>query len=263
MFYGAGSLHVISKDLSANSLRGENILHPLSIASFELAFDDKNIEAKALIDGKRQVVASAISESSAKLTLVYEYSDWQTLGLALADELPVASSNITWNSLKSKIAVKTNGTPSVAEVVDAGFTGLEVVGEDIYVYVASQGPWGDRKYLKASEVTVDEGKLILPAIFAGAIIQYTVQEVYSSIETLGLAPNYDNIGTLAFQGVIAGTETGKRGLGIIVPQITRVKTPNLKINGDLAEMTVEYRAEVPEGKRSAFELYNLSTGTLV
>ena len=69
MFYGAGSLYVVSKDLGADSLRGENILHPLSIASFELAFEDNNIEAKALIDGKRQVVAAAISESIATLTL--------------------------------------------------------------------------------------------------------------------------------------------------------------------------------------------------
>lgn len=261
MFYGAGSLYMVSKDLGADSLRGENILHPLSIASFELSFEDNNIEAKALIDGKRQVVASAISESIATLKLTYEYMDWQTLGIAFADELASSSTNIVWNSLRSNNALL-NGLGDAAEVADADIAGTEVIGEDILVYVASKGPWGDRKYLKAADVTAVAGKLELDPMYEGAIIQYSVSENYSAIETIGLEKNYDSIGALHFQGVVAGTEFGNKGMGIVIPKITRISTPAITVNGDMAELEVEYRAEVPVGKRRVYEFYNLSTGTV-
>lgn len=261
MLYGAGSLYVVSKDLGPSSLRGENILHPLSIASFELAFEDNNIEAKALIDGKRQVVASAIAESIATLTLTYEYMDWQTLGLAFADELASTTTDLDWTSLRSVRAVADATPATKAVVTDAAIAGTETVGDDILVYVSTQGTWGDRKYLEASEVTVAAGKLELNVKYVGAIIQYTIKETYSSIETIGLETNYDTIGTLAFQGTVAGTEFDK-GMGIIIPKLTRISTPSFTVNGDLAEMSVEYRAEVPTGKRRVYEFYNLSTATV-
>lgn len=262
MLYGAGSLYVVSKDLGPTSLRGENILHPLSIASFELAFEDNNIEAKALIDNKRQVVASAIAESIATLTLTYEYMDWQTLGLAFADELATESVDLDWTSLRSVRAVAdVPATPTKAVVADSAILGTEVVGTDIFVYISSQGSWGDRKYLEAADVTVAAGKLEIDKKYVGAVVQYTVKETYSSIETIGLETNYDTIGTLSFQGVVAGTEFDK-GMGIIIPKLTRISTPSLTVNGDLAEMSVEYRAEVPTGKRRPYEFYNLSTAVV-
>lgn len=259
MLYGAGSLYLVSKDLGADSLRGENILHPLSIASFELAFEDNNIEAKALIDGKRQIVASAIAESIATLTLTYEYMDWQTLGVAFADELASSSTNVPWTSLRSKRAVL-NGL--VAEITDTGITAGMTVGEDLLVYVGERGTWGDRKYLTSTEVTVTAGKFTIDDKYANAIIQYTINETYATIETIGLESNYDTVGTLAFQGVVAGTEFGKAGMGIIIPKLTRISTPSFTVNGDLAEMAVEYRAEVAPGKRRVYEFYNLSTATV-
>lgn len=274
MFYGAGSLYVCSKDLGSDTLRGENLLHPLSIASFELSFEDNNIEAKALIDGRRQVVASAITESIATLTLTYEYNDWQTLGLAFADEVASVSTNIPWTSLRSKkaeLGVKVTpgpefGDPEVEEpkavIEDTGITGDEEKGEDVMVYISSQGTWGDRKYLKAEEFELVAGKIFLDPKYEGAIVQYTVPETYSTIETIGLESQYDQIGRLHFQGVIAGTEAGRGGVGIIIPQLTRISTPSITVNGDLSEMTVEYRAEVPDGKRVPYEFYNFNTATV-
>lgn len=257
MLYGAGSLFLQSKELDASSLRGENLFHPLSIASFELSFEDKNIEAKALIDGKRQIVAAAIVESVATLTLTFEYMDWQTIGLAY-DEISGTTSSITLPQFRSKRAVADSDS---ANIVDADITASMQVGEDILVFVASKGAWGDRKYLKASDVTVVAGKLELPVIYDGAVIQYSIPKTYTSIETIGVEANYDKYGKLMFQGVVSGTEFGKKGMGIIVPELSRISTPTLKVNGELAEMTVEFRASVPIGQRSPFQFYNLDTAS--
>lgn len=257
MIYGAGSLFLLSKDLDVNSLRGENLVMPLSIASFELAFEDNNIEAKALIDGKRQIVAANISESIATLTLTFEYMDWQTLGFAF-DELSSTSTNVTLPELRSKVAV---AATTEAEVTDASITSTMVVGEDLLVYVANKGSWGDRIYLTAADVTPLTGKFEIPLIYAGAVIQYSLPKTYTSIETIGLASSYDRFGKLAFQGVVSGTEFGKKGMGIIVPELSRISTPALTVNGDLAEMTVEFRASVPTGGRTPYQFYKLDTAT--
>lgn len=258
MLYGAGSLFVQSKELNIDSLRGENLIHPLSIASFSLAFEDNNIEAKALIDGKRQIVAAAISESIATLTLTFEFMDWNSLGFVF-DEVAGVSNGVTLPQLKSKIATLGTG---VAEVTDAEIQAGHVVGEDILVYVASRGSWGERKYLKAAEVTVSAGKIAIDDIYAGAVIQYSVPKTYATIETIGVESEYDQYGKLVFQGTVAGTEFGKAGMGIIVPELSRISTPELTINSDLAELTVEFRASVPVGKRRPFELYRFDTATV-
>lgn len=258
MLYGAGALFVQSQELDANTLRGENLIHPLSIASFSLAFETNNIEAKALIDGKRQIVAAAISEDIATLTLTFEYADWNTLSLAY-DELSGTSTSITMPQLRSKTAVD-DGVDS-ADVTDADIVGTEVVGEDILVYVASKGAWGGRKYLTAAEVNVAAGKLELAQTYDGAIIQYSLPITYSSIETIGVESTYDKFGKLRFQGVVAGTEFGNKGMGIIVPELYLISTPELTINGDLSTLELSYRAAVPPGKRRAFELYRLDGAT--
>lgn len=257
MLYGAGQLFLQSKDLDDTSLRGENLVHPLYISAFELTFEDNNIEAKALIDGKRQIKAAAINESIATLTLTFEYQDWNTLGMAF-DELPQTSSNVNIPMIKSAIATSASpGDP--ADITDAEIVGTEVVGEDIFVYVASKGDWGDRKYLEAADVTVAAGQFSLPTAYDGAVIEYTLNKSFTSIDTIGIGANYDSYGKLVFNGVVSGTEFGK-GMGIIIPELNRISTPQLTVNGDLAEMTVEFRCGVPAGKRRPFELYNLDTG---
>lgn len=258
MLYGAGSLYLQSKELDSNTLRGENLIHPLSIASFSLTFETSNIEAKALIDGKRQIVAAAIAEDIATLTLEFEYADWQTLQIAY-DELKTDSSNITLPLLRSKTATEGTG---IAEVVDADITGTETVGADLQVYVASKGSWGDRKYLTAADVTLSSGKIELDQAYVGAVIQYSVPKTYTSIETIGVSEegSYDNLGKLYFQGIVSGTEFSQ-GMGIIIPEIYRISTPELTVNGELSTLTLEFRCGVAAGKRSPFELYNLDQAT--
>jgi hypothetical protein len=258
MLYGAGSLFVQSKELNVDSLRGENLIHPLSIASFSLAFETNNIEAKALIDGKRQIVAAAISEDIATLTLTFEYLDWQNLQF-LYDEVASVSTGVTLPQLKSKTATLGTG---VAEVADADILAGHVVGEDILVYVASRGSWGDRKYLAAADVTVSAGKIAIDDIYAGAVIQYSVPKTYASIETIGVESEYDQFGKLMFQGVVSGTEFGRAGMGIIIPELSRISTPEITINGDLSELTLEMRASVPVGQRRPYMLYKLDSATV-
>lgn len=259
MLYGAGQLMLLSKELNDTTIRGENLVHPLSIASFSLAFEDNNIEAKALIDGRRQIVGAAISESIATLTLTFEYADWNTLAMAY-DEIGQASTAVKLPQLRAKTAVLATGGLT-SEVLDADIAGTEEIGTDILAYVASRGTWGDRRYLTAAEVTVAAGKLELGSEFAGAVIQYSIEKEYSSIETIGLEADYDSFGKLYFTGVVAGTEFGRSGMGIVVPELNRISTPEITVNGDLSEMTVEFRASVPPGQRRAFQLYKLDGAT--
>lgn len=256
MLYGAGSLYLISKDIDTNSLRGENLIHPLSVASFELTFDTQNTEAKALIAGKKQIVAAAITEDIGTLKLTFEYVDWQTVQLAY-DELASTTTSLQFPKLKSAVVALDGAASSIS---DAAFTSTQVVGEDVFFYVASKGTWGDRRYLTEAEVTMASGKATLAADdeFVGAVVQYTIPKTYTNIETIGVASAADGYGKLAFSGVVSGTEFGQLGMGIVVHELYRISTPQFAITGDMAEMTIEFRTGVPAGKRKAFELYKLN-----
>ena len=97
---------------------------------------------------------------------------------------------------------------------------------------------------------------------AGATVEYVVDKTYTSIEAIGVADDVDFLTNLAFTGLIASTPDGVEGYQIVVPQLERITTPTITLSGDVAEISIEYRAIVPPGKRKPFELYRLSTATV-
>lgn len=275
MLYGAGSIMLLSKELSLDAAIGGNIMFPGLVASFGLTFQDQNAEAKALVAGKRQIVAAAITESIATLQLNFEYQDWQTLQFAF-DELAGTTSSVDLPALYTGTAdssglvnFPTNSIPTNA-----------VLGKDLFFYVASRGPWGDRGFVALDTANgadepynTNEGSFInvaesitkgatsavkLPAIYAGAVVQMTANKTHSSIETIGVEAEYSSWGKLIFSGVLNGTEFDGRGAQIIVPEISRIATPQITVNGSLTEMQIQFRASVPAGKRRPFEIYNIS-----
>lgn len=252
MLFGAGSLAVISKDLDPNSLRGQELVFPTCIASFELSVDTNLAEARCLIEGKRQITAARITEEVATLTLTFERAGWTELGFAY-DELPQTSSGITLPQVKTAIVDSSN------QIVDAEIT----VADDVTVLAYEASPTA-RFLLRvdnpavptAGEYRVDIGLLQLPVGSEGQVVSYVVNKTYTSIETIGEESTFDSFQRLIFTGLVYTTEDSVP-LQIVVPELSRVSTPSFSINGDLTELVIEFRASVPAGERRPFKLYRL------
>lgn len=254
MLYGAGSLFVRTSDLSPTSLRGENLVHPLCIAGFELTFDDSLAEAKCLVDGRKQISAAAITETIASMKLTFEFVDWTILQLAF-DELAQSTSTIVLPVLKTATVNSSN------EVVDTELTSAT----GVYVYRKTPQPGKYYEIITTGTPTADQAKvdtaatkLVFASSEAGAVVQYTVNKTYTTIESIGKESTYDKFGKLSFSGIISGTEFST-GMQIVVPQLSRVSTPALTITGELARLEIDFRASVAPGFRSVFQLYNLDT----
>lgn len=258
MLYGAGSLMFISKDLDSSSLRGQQLVYPGYLSSFELSADTQLIEARALIDGKRQIVAAAVGEEIFTMTITTEFTDWSALQFAY-DELAQESTGVVLPVLKvARVPLVTPFT-----IVDTDIT--TTTEASVRAYVASTGPWGERIFLKrvttapadATEfqITAATGTLTFHSSLAGATIQYIVNKTYPSLETIGFESTADTFGRLEFFGVGYSTEGKKL---VHIPELSRISTPTLSINGEgAAELTIEFRASVPSGRRRPFILYNL------
>mgnify|MGYP005756281563 CR=1 FL=1 len=174
MLYGAGNLAFETTGLTgANSLRGQDLLFPGLFSSFELTADTSFLEAKALVAGKRQTVASAVNEEIWTLSVTTQFIDWTAMQFGL-DELKSDTSSVILPLLKTAV-VPATGAP---EIVDAAIT---VAAEpNLKVYVANRGDWGDRLFLtktavaptNGTEVQVDTTatKLVFDSTLAGATV---------------------------------------------------------------------------------------------
>lgn len=259
MLFGAGSLLFVSKELANNgSVHGEDLLYPPCLSSFELNGEANFLEAKCLVDGKIATVAAAINEEVYTFTVTTQFTDWQALQFAY-DELSQQSANVVLPSLKiSTVGADTADTIADADIVAGNLASVKV-------YVNSQGSWGDRRFLKVIDTgvpTVDEvlvaaGTLTFNSAFNGATVQYIVDKTYSSAETIGLESSFDRMGKLEFWGLAYGTEF-QVPVPIRIPDLSRISIPTLSVNGDITELTVEFRANVDtsRGFRNQWVLYN-------
>jgi len=251
MLYGAGQLVLISKGLSSEVIGGSpfgvNFALPGLIASFELTFNDQLAEAKALVGGKRQIVAAAITESIATLSLTFEYMDWNTLQMAF-DEVSAKTSSV---KLPITSTVKLDNSGNYSGAIP-GVTGT--LGVDYFVYRATRTGTVDRSYSPNITVTAN-------SIAGGEpyeVIQVIGYQTVTDVASIGDTTEFASFGKLIFSGILAGTEVNSNGIQIVVPELSRVSTPQLSVTGDKQTMKVDFRASVPTGGRKAFQLYNLS-----
>lgn len=254
MLTGAGQLILTTTGLNnPESIRGENLLMPGCIASFSLTPEENNVDALCLEDNIVQVAASAITQRTWSMSLEFQYQDWATIQLAY-DEIAQEIANVTLPSIKTAL-IDENG-----EVADPDINAANA--NDFLAYASAPKP----KFLKVvtvapandDEVQYDEtaNKLVFTASNVGRKVTYRVNKTYSNIEAIGVAQQYDKFGSLQFSGIIGGTSFN-RGMQIIVPQLNRISTPELTVNGDLVALTIEYRLATPFGERAPFRLYNL------
>ena len=248
-------MHFVTTGLdNPDSLRGENLLLPGCIASFSLTPEENSVDALCLEDNIVQVAASAITQRTWTMSLEFQYQDWSTIQLAY-DEIAQEIANVTLPSTKTAI-VDVNGEVADADITaanSASFLAYASAPKPKFLKVVTSAPAND------DEVQYDDtnNKLVLTAANAGKKITYRINKSYTNIEAIGVASQYDRFGSLQFSGVIGGTSF-QRGMQIVVPQLNRVTTPELTVNGDLVALTIEYRLATPFGERAPFKLYNLS-----
>lgn len=244
MFYGAGSLFFATKELDASSIRGENLLLPACVAAFELSFEDNFIEAKCLEAGRRVTKASQITESIANLNLTFEVQGWSTTQL-IYDEVAAASASYTLPELR---IATTDGS---GVINDTDITGTEVIGEDFLAYAVD-----GEVFLTSADIALGAGTITLAA-YPNAVINYLVY-VSKTAESIGVANQFDRFGRILFSGIAYSTETAPNDATLIlINQMSRIASPSLTINGDLAEISIDYRPEVAVGARQAVEFYLL------
>lgn len=251
MLIGAGNLFVASES-SIASLGGRAIL-PLCVASFEFTTQDQLAEAKCMVDGKIQVVGAGITESTATVKLGFQYGDFNTLGFAF-DELPQVTASTSIPLLKTGVVP----TSTPFEIADAAIVTGNLSG--VLAYNSTTGAL--MKKVGAAPAAVNEyqvvaGKVVLHSSAAGNTISYSVDTPYTNVPTIGVGNSAENFGNLSFQGIAYTIDQKK--VGIVFPRLSRVSTPQLAVNGQLATLEIEFRASaIPGVSRRPFRLFSIT-----
>lgn len=241
MLSGVGSLCLRTLDYDDT-----NFIFPGNFVEFQLNISSTSKEAKAWVAGRKVTKSSAIDSEDATLTVSSEVVDWATLAWAF-DEVPDVSSN------ELIPITKAANTDASGNISDPDIPG----GTRVYCYVNTSGTWGLAQAIPDSEVTSGSGSISLGAKYKNAPISYHYDKTASSIQTIGVNPEAQRYGKLAFSGVAYGPEFTK-GVIVVVPELTRKSTPSFTTD-DVPKFTVEYSANVPTGSTKPFRLYNLDT----
>lgn len=256
MLTGAGEIFFTTNNLDVSSLRGENLMFPGCIASFSLTPDENAVDAECLEGGVIQIADTAITRRTWTMALEFQYVDWTTIQLAY-DELAQTLTSV--DLPKRKVAIiDENG-----EVADTDITTGNEAG--FLAYLSSPGQKATFLKVVTSSPAVDEvqynatsSKLILNVANAGKKITYRVNRTYTNVEAIGVADTYDKFGSLAFSGIVGFSNNAAQvGMQLIVPQLNRVSSPEVTVNGDLVSLSLEYRLATPTGSRAPFQLYFL------
>lgn len=246
MYYGAGEIFFATKDLDGSSIRGENLMLPGCVASFSLTFEDNFIQAKCLEGGARVVKASQITESIPNLNLTFELQDWPTTQL-IYDEIAVDIASVDLPELR----VQTTDGSGI--LTDADIDGGDVINVDIFFYNPATTEW-----LLASDGVVAAGQVTFASL-PNTLLQYAIFVTKTNVASIGVASNFDKFGRLLFNGRIYGTEeVPNDSTQLVINQMNRIASPELTINGDLNELSIDYQPEVSAGKRKEVEFYNLA-----
>jgi hypothetical protein len=261
MLSGVGELGIFTLNQASKTL-GQEIFFPGQFFNFVYAGESQKKEAKAWVAGRRKTVSSAVGDESYTLTLSFQYLDWNHLGFAY-DELPQTSSNVVLPITKSA----TIPSSSPYEIVDADIT----VGNatSIKAYASQRGSWGEAGHRKrvtgspaAKQFQVDttNDKLIFHSSDAGATVQYSIAKTYSSIDSIGYESAADDWGKLSFLGKGYGPEF-PNGIIIYLPSITRASIVSMDTSQDVPEFSIEFTGNVPAGKRTPHQYFNLASAT--
>jgi hypothetical protein len=260
MLSGVGQLGIFTLDQASKAL-GQDVFFPGQFVDFRYDGESQKKEAKAWVSGVKKTVSSAVGEETYTLKLAFEYLDWAHLGFAY-DEIAQVSQNVVLPIFKTA----TVPVSTAYEIADNDITTTN--GNSIKVYVPNRGAWGEAGFRKrtsnnpsAKEFKVDTTakKLIFHASDAGATIQYSINQTYASVESIGYEATADSFGKLSFIGKGYGPEFPS-GIIIYLPSITRSSIVSMNTD-DVPKFEIEFSCNVPAGKRTPHQYFNLATAT--
>jgi hypothetical protein len=255
MLSGVGQLAFRTKTLSESSLAQELLVTPY-LVDFQLNTEDEDArEARAWIEGKRQIVATTPGDQRDRLVISHEYLDWYHLQFARGE----LATNVT----RSLPIYKTGKVPAASpyEIVDTDIGAGNVA--TITCSLLERGAWGEAGYLSSAsgaptgrqfQPTATGTKLVFPATLAGAAVAYLVNVSYSNIPSIGVADSPVKFGALEFIGKAYGDQFPD-GVLIHIPQVVRRTRPNLSTADDVATLEYEFDCQVAPGNREAVHYY--------
>lgn len=209
---GAGLLTIVSNGL----LFGD--VDPIG---FQISGTPDIKKSYAMKGGKRVLAGSVSFGSEYELVLTIEAMTWQAMQVASgqASATALAYSKPLRKSVKvPKVAPYTITDPLIvdtavyASLTRNGDTSLgETWGVSQPLNRVTTAPIGPRDF----QVTIATNLLTFPASLAGADVDYVVNEILPTVESIGVSQNPISLETIAFHGVTYGDKkTGRHFINI-------------------------------------------------
>lgn len=259
MLVGAGQVYYTTRELAGNSFTGGNIVLPQCIGAVEITPDTQLAEAFCLAKEGKVLRAAAITQSTFTVNITYEYADWGIMQIAF-NEIAKPSAAVL-------PTLKLAAVESAKEITDADVTVASA--SQIMAYLASGALPRFLKKVTTAPASADEfqvtaGKLVFHSTMpTGAEVQYTVPKAFSAIESIGALTDADRqtFGELSLNAIMYGPGAPE-GIQLIIDRLYRTSIPSLTLSGQLAELSLEFRAGTLPGRNLPFRLYNLASGVV-
>jgi len=266
MLYGVGNLSVCSLDLDAQSaVRQFNIFKDICVSSFSLSASVNEVLARCFRNGRLQIAASNLNQEDYQLDLSIEISDWSSLQFAYG-ELSSSQPLRLPTTVSEQIPATGGLTITNADISTANANGASVKVYDdtnqVFLLPGTTTP-------AAGEFVVDEtaGTITLNASQQNALIFYSYDKVYTSVDQLGAGGN-QLVRSFSFAGTlsstlygIGGTGSSSDGIGIYIPRAEPISIPSLSLAGDRATLDISFRPVITGTDTRPFKLLRLDTAT--
>lgn len=259
MLYGIANLGICSNNLTAtNSVRGFNIFSDLCISSFSMEGSSNSRTATCWRGGKKQVIASAVTDETYTVNLSIEQASWSAMQVAygeLAQDTPLRLPTTV------EYQVPTTGgltiTQSDITITNANAASVRVFDQTKEIFlVPSTGAPAANQF----QVIPASSNIVLNATQQGSNIFYIYDKVYTSASNIGRSGG-DFLTEFSLTGRLSSTiygnaQTAGSGVGIFIPRLAPISIPSLTIDGALE---VQYQALLAPGYQRPFVLTRLDT----
>jgi hypothetical protein len=219
--------------------------------AFEITGESQEKTSKKFVNGRLVTAGSLIDDESYKMKVSIQAASWTALQFAHG-EMAGTTSSISLPEVRyAKVP-----SASPYEIVDAD------VGTSAGVWVFQVDPIDKPLVLSvgapaagAFQVDATNTKLVFNAAQAGASIAYRVFKTYSNVGSIGeeslSAANV--LSQFSFSG-LAYSDT--KPYRIVIPKMARVSVPSISLS-DVTTLEAEFRLVVANGKRSAYQLFDI------
>jgi hypothetical protein len=218
---------------------------------FEITGESGEKVSEKFVNGQKVIAGSLIDGERYKLKVGIQAASWTALQFAHG-ELAGTTASIALPE------VRYARVPLVApfEIIDptvgtsAGVWVFQVDPIDKVLIVSAAAP-----AVGTFQVDVVNTKLVFNAAQAGASIAYRVFKTYANISSIGeeALPVANLLNQMSYSGLCY---TDTKQYRIVVPKMSRISVPKISLS-EVTKLEVEYRLSVANGKRSAYQLFDI------